>query len=253
MNVDEHITCVRSRLMSIFKEVISVSNHLGGGMEAALVNPYLLQSLFLRLTGAQEQKMKCICWILASDNLDYRYNRYYRGWKLSQCSDYDSKNAVYLDLVTKIKVKDSTYRILADEKAARALIKGVFNEIMEAVDSTNVHKLNCRKFDDFKQVFSSVNPNNLKCDNGGLLNKSDGKISSGTEFYGIYELLFRHRNRCAHNTTSYQMNYPHLSDLRDLTKQLYSNLFMFCAVLIVIDEQMIRLFEKYMQIRSVDW
>ena len=55
MNRDEHITYINSKLIDLLKEVVCTANHLGNGMEANIVNGYLLQSLFLQMTGAQEQ------------------------------------------------------------------------------------------------------------------------------------------------------------------------------------------------------
>lgn len=34
---------------------------------------YLLQSVFLRMTGFEEQKLRNICWEVATVDLDYRY------------------------------------------------------------------------------------------------------------------------------------------------------------------------------------
>lgn len=43
-------------------------------MESYPLCEYVMQSLFLKLTGAQEQKLKCICWDIATHNYEYRYD-----------------------------------------------------------------------------------------------------------------------------------------------------------------------------------
>ena len=35
---------------------------------------YVLQTTFLKMTGSQEQKLKCIQWELATDDYEYRYD-----------------------------------------------------------------------------------------------------------------------------------------------------------------------------------
>ena len=53
------------------------------------------------MTGAAEQKMKCILWQMATDDYQYR-NRYLNYQGLGECSTYSSKNTVFKDLVTQI-------------------------------------------------------------------------------------------------------------------------------------------------------
>ena len=60
----------------------------------------------------------------------------------------------------------------------------------------------------------------------------------------IYEMLYKTRNRLAHNTTSYQKNLPELSELRD-AKFGYNNFFVWYYILIIIDEVMITLYEEF--------
>jgi hypothetical protein len=34
-----------------------------------------MQSIFIKMTGFQEQKLKCIVWELATDDYEYRYHK----------------------------------------------------------------------------------------------------------------------------------------------------------------------------------
>lgn len=160
MNEDEHITCVRSRIISIFKEVIRVSDSLGCGMEAAAVNPYLLQGLFLKLTGALEQKLKCICWLLASDDLEYRHARYYKGWSLHECSTLNDKYQVYEDILAQINKKEPDYKLLIAGYGKR-LLCNVFDEIYNLLHESNVARINQSKFDEFVNIFPNIKEENI--------------------------------------------------------------------------------------------
>ena len=118
MNQDEHITFIKSSLLDILHEVVSSANLLGDGMSFFAVHGYLLQSLFLQMTGAQEQKMKCICWELATNNLQYRYYRYY------------NINEKYLDIVEN-RLKET----LSEEEfdMFNNTLKKIYNELMPEV------------------------------------------------------------------------------------------------------------------------
>ena len=54
------------------------------------------------MTGAQEKKMKSICWELATQDYDYRYDFINRK-KYGECSTYSSKNGIFNDLIEVIQ------------------------------------------------------------------------------------------------------------------------------------------------------
>lgn len=75
--------------------------------------------------------------------------------------------------------------------------------------------------------------------------KSYEKDKNLLENYLKYELLYNHRNRCAHNTQSYQQNLPTLEILQN-KNYIYENYFIRFAVLILIDQIFILLYDKYL-------
>ena len=109
MNRDEHINFIKSNLSDLMREIVFSINLQGDGLEFYAINDYVMQSLLLKMTGAQEQKMKCICWELASDNLNYRYKRYYQKWDLNECSTILDKSKVYGDLNNAISINDPSF------------------------------------------------------------------------------------------------------------------------------------------------
>lgn len=60
-------------------------------------------------------------------------------------------------------------------------------------------------------------------------------------------IVYRHRNRCAHNTLSYQVNKPDFEVLAGEDYGYHSYFFRF-AFLILIDEIFIKLFDKYLSL-----
>ena len=68
-----------------------------------------------------------------------------------------------------------------------------------------------------------------------------------TDLQKKYDQLYAHRNRCAHNTQSYQENLPTLKTLFDINYK-YDNYFVRFALLILIDKIFIRLYDEYLKV-----
>lgn len=60
----------------------------------------------------------------------------------------------------------------------------------------------------------------------------------------MYSCLYFHRNRCAHNLTSYQQNRPSLELLSGIDS-VYENYYIRFALLIIIDKMMISLYRIF--------
>lgn len=63
------------------------------------------------------------------------------------------------------------------------------------------------------------------------------------------EVVYRHRNRCAHNTLSYQVNKPDFSVLASTDFSYHSYFFRF-ALIVLIDEIFMVLFRKYVSLQN---
>ncbi len=59
--------------------------------------------------------------------------------------------------------------------------------------------------------------------------------------------VYRHRNRCAHNTLSYQENLPTLNKLMD-NDYVYENYFLRYAMLTLIDGITVTLYKNYLMV-----
>ena len=249
MNRDEHLTFIRTSLAMIMREVVSSAALLGDGMEFYAVQGNILQSLFLQMTGAQEQKMKCICWELATNDLKYRHERYYKGWSLSECSSLQSKNTVFKDLMKAIRTHETTFVLYSDDAAKEALRDGVLQTVKDVFLGTNLQRLYDRKFDEFCSTFGSLRATNIYPDKYQLIKTGDKEsplsVHSDNELYAVYHMLYTHRNSCAHNATSYQLNIPAFQDLNNEVYQKYNNIFLFFATLILIDEMFRKTFAHY--------
>lgn len=249
MNRDEHLTFIRTSLAKVMRDVVSSTALLGDGMEFYAVQGNILQSLFLQMTGAQEQKMKCICWELATNDLKYRYERYYKGWSLSECSSLQSKNAVFKDLMKSIRSHKPAFVLYADDATKDTLRNSVLQMVKNIFLGTNIQRLNDKKFDEFCAIFGNLRASNVYPDKYQLIKTGDKEaplsVNSDNELYAVYHLLYTYRNSCAHNATSYQLNIPAFQDLNNGVYQKYNNIFLFFATLLLIDEMFRKAFSYY--------
>lgn len=256
MNREEHIKFIKSDLAEVLQDTVASINLLGDGLEFYAVNNYVLQSLLLQMTGAQEQKMKCICWEMATDNLAYRYKRYYKKWDLSECSTHADKTKVYEDLCKAIKVYDSAYKLFIDDNDKKTLLQYVLVKIDSIFENTNIQRIHLLKYKEFKTIWQNLLAANIAYPSlKNIFHIRQGHTENPFEdmqtdevLYTIYSLLYKARNRYAHNATSYQMNLPRFYEINDEKYQKYNNIFLFYAELLLIDEMFRKLFDKYQSV-----
>ena len=242
MYTSQHSEFILTPLLNILKDGISASRAIGDGMDAYPMGEYLMQSLFLKMTGAQEQKMKCICWELATLDYEYRYD-FLNNKNYGECSSYDSKNSIFNDLIAIIKKQDSSFE-------PSSLIDSVFlatvqSKILNMYLSSNLVAFQNKEFVFFKGKFRSLlHVNQLKYPN----DSKSYPLFQSTLHKRYDEIVYKHRNRCAHNTLSYQTNKPDFSVLASSDFSYHSYFFRF-AIIILIDEIFMVLFKKYLSMQ----
>ena len=244
-----HLPFILKLATEIVKEAIWSLNATNSGIETYPISSYLLHSLFLKLTGAQEQKLKCICWELACRDYEYRFERFERN-RYSECSDYDDKNMVYKDILNAIKKHDDSFLITDDIK------NNILNVWKDSTRQLFEHSVLChnfkRKYDEYKELIIDVDKEWIM-NNNQLFTKEDN-ISRAARIktfnlglQGLFKkYIYVERNRCAHNTRSYQHNLPSIKELVSPEHKL-QNYFLFMSVIILLDEIYKTLFETYLE------
>ena len=244
-----HLPFILKPATEIVKEAIWSLNATNSGIETYPTSSYLLHSLSLKLTGAQEQKLKCICWELACRDYEYRFERFERN-RYSECSDYDDKNMVYKDILNAIKKHDDSFLITDDIK------NNILNVWKDSTRQLFEHSVLChnfkRKYDEYKEFIIDVDKEWIM-NNNQLFTKEDN-ISRAARIktfnlglQGLFKkYIYVERNRCAHNTRSYQHNLPSIKELVSPEHKL-QNYFLFMSVIILLDEIYKKLFETYLE------
>lgn len=226
--MNNHNDFILTPITVTLKDVIYASAGIGNGIETYPLCDYIMQSVFLKMTGFQEQKMKCICWELATNDYEYRRVLLADEDKLGECSSFKAKNSIYKRLVNK------TSTLVDIEK--RQILSKTFGFIKNTFLDTNLSIWGEQEF----QWFLKHHKNFIKINH--FANKNN-LIESNLK----YDLLYKHRNRCAHNTQSYQQNLPTLQTLIG-KDYIYETYFIRFAILILIDEIFIQLYKKYIKV-----
>lgn len=289
MFIKVHSKFILTPLLEVLRDGAAACSTLDDGIESYPLGDYYLQSLFLRMTGAQEQKMKCICWEMATNDYKFRYS-YLKG-QHSEYSSYSEKNEVYVSMINAIKTLDSSFepsnllsqihlkttieqhykeckakamirlqnekkvrkgkpklssesvgkmmsiftrKALSDKERFAVLVIGYMDEILE---------------DSMLSSFAEMDLHNFRIHSSELFQEKN-IILSETNFFSktlqdrYTEIVWNHRNRCAHNLTSYQQNLPTLNSLVT-PQQRFNNYFFRYAILIMIDEIFRLVYQKY--------
>ena len=243
-----HRKFIKQPLLELLHMVVSSASSVGNGIEVSAINDYVIHSLFLQMTGAQEQKLKCVVWDLANRDLQYRYDRYTK-WDLGECSAIKEKNSVYADIINHILPLKPAYKIFADVVQKKQFLENILDKVDNVLSSSNLLHTHPHQYVEFNEVWNNLKGSNI--DGGGQLiitaknNTQNENLADNEQIFGIYRLLYLHRNRCAHNVMSYQDNLPPLWELRNSYLQKHYNIFLFISVLVMIDEMIMKAYSEY--------
>lgn len=231
--MSRHYEFINEPIEDILKELVNVTSNLDKSINTYPLNDYLLKSTFLKMTGFQEQKFKCIAWELATEDFEFR-RRFLSSMSNEYFSTYDSKNDLYKALKNKLSINSLS------EKDKKSIVDNSKNTIVDLFKDTCIEKWNQRDFIEFKENIKKKAGVSQIDDNNGNLFESTAK--------NLYENLYKNRNRMAHNTISYQYNIPTLLDL-EKNEFGSNNYIVWFYVLILIDKIMISLFKKFYEER----
>lgn len=290
---NKHGKFITAPIINILQETVDACDGIGEGIETQSISEYVFQTTFLKMTGALEQKLKCICWELATNDYEYRYRFLNKNY--GECSSYADKNSVYKDLCSAISKMEQSfviYNIFEDIdftlhiddlikheiektrkkqefKKKRFLNKDELEKLSSGIINHFLHKNICDKtkntfrkvllFRNIKETIDKIIEHSLLLfwgqhsyfnytEEWDKLSNFDFAIEDAlfdNELQKIYtDIIYSHRNRCAHNLKSYQDNIPPLKDLCSVDN-VYNNYYFRFSMLALIDEIFIRLYNTY--------
>lgn len=245
MYTSQHSVFILTPLIKILRDGISACRAIGDGMDSYPMGEYLMQSLFLKMTGAQEQKMKCICWELATFDYEYRYE-FLNKKGYGECSEYKSKTGIYNDLVEAIEHFVPSFKV--DTLIDEALLNRTMTMVNSLFSQSALSVWQNREY----VFYQSQQANVFSSTQIGIPKQKGAKAYSlfqSTLKDWFEKLVYKHRNRCAHNTLSYQVNKPDLNALSDAEHGYHSYFFRF-AIIVLMDDIFMALFKEYLSIQQ---
>lgn len=239
MRPNIHTDFILSPIADVLKDVVSASTGIGSGIETYPMCDYVMQSVFLKLTGFQEQKLKCVCWELATMDFEYRYD--YHTKPVGERSSYNDKQAIYKDLVEQITKRSPGFDI--HDNIDKDFILTTTSDVVKKIFyNTNLSIWSQKSFNEYSTIWRNVKKEHFANDKSNLFTSKPGELC----LQRIYkDHLYKNRNRIAHNTQSYQQNLPTLKTLVS-NDYKYENYFIWFSTLVLIDEIFRALYKKYL-------
>lgn len=232
-----HSKFILTPISSIIEDAGRACASLGSGIEVHPLGSYVMQTTFLRMTGASEQKLKCINWEIASVDYEYRYKMLQNP--PGEMSSYDDKKKICKALYEVIIRLDSDSNLSDTEK-----------DIIIKMASVDLDKIISNSFLThwFEKEYKEYVSDSHKYKRTSFYNMQNGSngptLLDNIEQKVYMDYVWRQRNRYAHNLTSYQQNIPTLTHLAN--KEISSgNHFRMFSLLILLDGVFMTLFRKF--------
>lgn len=221
----------------VFCQGIAAANGLkSSGFEAYPALDYILSSLFLRMTGFSEQKLRSIHWMIATQDLEIRYEMIKGDQGIyGEYSAWDKKKNFYkfmLDEYQKLKGNAISWTD-AEKESFVDYTKNIFETTLQDSVFQLAYNSDVNNAIAFVKTWTK---DDVLCK--GLL---DQKITA------LYPSLYKCRNRSAHNTLSYQRDFLSFSEFMSPQNPL-SNYFVYFAILILLDTIFIRTYSKLSEV-----
>ena len=152
--MNNHNFFILSPITDILRNAVTATAGINSGIETYPLCDYVLQSVFLKMTGFQEQKMKCVCWELATNDYEYRYERYTTR-TLGECSNYNEKSSIYQDIVKQIKKLIVDFDI-SNGIDRTSILTSTTSEVKNIFLGTNLSIWTQKSFNEFDNIWSGV-------------------------------------------------------------------------------------------------
>lgn len=241
-----HTKFILTPIFEILEDCINATKGIGDGIGSYPLCEYIMQTTFLKMTGASEQKLKCILWELATNNFEFRYDFLKNPQKYGEYSSFDQKKNVFKDLKEEIKrlcTSGDDLENIFDNKEKVKIKEMATKKIIDLFENSNIAKWQEKRF----LLFTKKSNNFLTTSSFCNYDKKDGNLNLIEQSLNFENIVYQHRNRCAHNLTSYQTNLPRLSVLIDKNYD-YQNYFFRFSILVLLDEIFMKMYKTYLDL-----
>lgn len=148
-----HSDFILAPVSNILCDTSTITQSMSWGIEMYPLWDNIMQSIFMKMTGAQEQKMKCICWEIATIDFDLRRDIYF-SWNLNECSQITDKRKVlnFLRRAILKQKKDFNFSTIG--------INDIWNSTKDILDEFHANTYNMgfceREYQEYAEIFNSI-------------------------------------------------------------------------------------------------
>lgn len=256
----KHTDFILTPISTIIDDVLFAVEAMQNGINSEPSKEYMFQSIFLKMTGFQEQKLKCICWEFATNDYKYRYDRYSAGARqhLGEGSSEDDKKLIYTDLYKKLESMTSKTSIDSIMNTIKEEARNATVDYLNSLNGTLLQRWNQKGYSSCLALIDNMEKNCYafnkkfffrKCDECHKDPMKAAPNKCAVSVKGLYEDVFEQRNRCAHNLTSYQTDLPSLMTMAEKSYD-YKNYFVRYAVLMWMDNIYTAMFKEYLRLEG---
>lgn len=242
MRNDKYTKFITTPIFKILENVANATKGIEDKIDTFPLCEYIMQTTFLKMTGSSEQKLKCILKVIAANDFDFLDAKFLNN-RYGECSNIEAKKEVFKNLtnaILKLEPQNPNIMTLIYDNTTKAYIKKkATDEIEELFDTSIISKWREKDFLFFKNNANSFFSDNLFChsSNNNTLTLINGNLN-------YEQIVYEHRNNCAHNLDSNRAHLPDLSDLKEL-RYNYKNYFFRFALLVLLDEIFMKLYKEY--------
>ena len=143
--MSKHDDFIFRPIIKVLENSIDAISLVEEGIESYLLNDYIMSTIFIQMTGFQEQKFKCIAWELATENYNFRRD-FLKNFSSEGFSTYKSKTELY----KKINENIGEYQFSDQEKDS--IIENTLNRMTDLIENSPLKSWNEPQYNDFKKT-----------------------------------------------------------------------------------------------------
>lgn len=247
MEVGKHTKFILTPIFEILEDCVNATKGISIGIESYPLCDYIMQTTFLKMTGASEQKLKCILWEIATNDYTFRYE--FLKTSYGECSGLEDKKKVFNVLKDQVKAMNPDEKLfekIYDDFIKTTILEKSRKEIINLFEQSIISKWQGKEFNNFKKYSDNLLKDHF-CNFPNPKDKRNISLIDGIIDY--YRIVYKQRNRCAHNLKAYQTNLPDLSILVNKDYD-YENYFFRFSILVLLDEIFMKLYSEYLDLLS---
>lgn len=158
-----HTKFILTPISKILEDCANATKGIGDGIGSYPLCEYIMQTTFLKMTGASEQKLKCILWELATNDFEFRYEFLKNPQEYRECSSFDQKKSVFTDLkkeIIKLSTSGNELENIFDNKEKKEIKKKLIKKMNDLFENSSISSWQGKEF-----KFFVKNSNSFFCRN----------------------------------------------------------------------------------------